>query len=308
MTELSVRANDITDASLYDAFISFLNVRGSSIRTYKTGVKRFLQYLIDKGITQPDREDVISFISYLEEKDLKPTTIHCYIVSIRIFFSFLDDEGLYKDITKRVKAPEISKQWKKDYLTVNQCKKLLKEIDQETEIGKRDYALIALLLTGGLRTIEAHRANIEDIRPRGADTVLYIQGKGRSEKTDYIKLVNEVEDAIRDYLACRKRTNKPDEPLFVSTSNNSRGSRLSTRSISGIVKSRLINAGLNSDRLTAHSLRHTTGAINLLSGASLEETSTLLRHASTDTTRIYTHMIERDNNESERRIADAIFN
>lgn len=59
---------------------------------------------------------------------------------------------------------------------------VLETIDRSTLTGKRDYALIALLVTCGLRTIEAHRANIEDLRTLGDMTVLYIQGKGKDEK------------------------------------------------------------------------------------------------------------------------------
>ena len=107
------------------------------------------------------------------------------------------------------------------------------------------------MFTGGLRTIEVSRANISDLRMVGDNTVLYIQGKGKEEKTEYVKLMPNVEDAIRTYLAARK-SNSSEEPLFTSTSNNSKGKRISTRTVSYIVKKSLVNAGFNSDRLTAY--------------------------------------------------------
>ena len=162
------------------------------------------------------------------------------------------------------------------------------------------------MVTGGLRTIEVSRANIEDVRILGDSTVLYIQGKGRDEKTDYVKLPFEVEEAIRDYLNCLGKVDVKS-PLFSSTSNNNKRQRLSTRTISGIVKECLINAGFNSDRLTAHSLRHTTATTNLLNGGTLEETQQLLRHSNINTTMVYLHHMQRENNKSEERIAKAIF-
>ena len=96
-------------------------------------------------------------------------------------------------------------------------------------------------------------------------------------------------------------------PLFASTSNNNLGKRLSTRSIRGIVKKCFIAAGYNSPRLTAHSTRHTSATLNLLNGATLEETQQLLRHTNIQTTEIYAHHLNSLNNKSSDRISDAIF-
>ena len=82
---------------------------------------------------------------------------------------------------------------------------------------------------------------------------------------------------------------------------------MTTRSISRIVKDRLVDAGLNSDRLTAHSLRHTAATLNMLHGGTLDETQQMLRHSKIDTTMIYTHHLERVKNRSEDRIAAAIW-
>ena len=98
----------------------------------------------------------------------------------------------------------------------------------------------------------------------------------------------------------------PSEPLFTSASNRNRHGRMTTRSISRIAKQALVNSGLNSDRLTAHSLRHTTATLNLLAGASPEETQQLLRHSSLNTTMIYSHHIDRLQNKSAARVGAAI--
>jgi len=82
---------------------------------------------------------------------------------------------------------------------------------------------------------------------------------------------------------------------------------MTTRSISGIVKDRFTGAGYDSERLTAHSLRHTAGTLNLLNGGTLEETQQLLRHSNINTTMIYLHHLDRAKNNSEARIAAAIF-
>ena len=82
---------------------------------------------------------------------------------------------------------------------------------------------------------------------------------------------------------------------------------MTTRSISRVVKNNLRAVGLNSDRLTAHSLRHTAATLNLLHGGTVEETQRLLGHHNLNTTMIYVHALERQKNNSELRVADAIF-
>ena len=270
-----------------DDFINFIDVTEKSVSTYKRALRQFVGYLQFKGITAPQREDIIAFREELRANH-KPTTIQLYMVSIRLFFKWLEQKGLYKNVADNIKGAKISKEHKKDCLTTKQVKSILSGIDRSTTKGKRDYAILTLMLTGGLRTIEVSRADIEDLRPLGDDTVLYIQGKGREEKTDYVTI-------------------KPKSPLFMSSSNNSTGCRLSTRSISGIVKEHFKNAGYDSDRLTAHSLRHTTGTLNLKNGGTLEETQQLLRHSNINTTMTYLHHLQRADNKSEERVASAIF-
>lgn len=290
---------------VFDDFLSFIDATAKSIETYKRALRQFIKYLQLRGITAPTREDVLAFREDLKQNH-KPTTVQAYIVAVRLFFKWTDQRGIYKNIADNIKGAKISREHKKDYLTTKQIKAVLSGIDTTTLQGLRDYAIMSLMITGGLRTIEVSRADLEDLRALGDNTVLYIQGKGREEKTDYVKLAEPVERAIRNYLkAVGQRDNK--SPLFTSTSNNSTGKRLSTRTISGIVKTHLKNAGYDSDRLTAHSLRHTAGTLNLLNGGSLEETQQLLRHSNINTTMIYLHHIERENNKSEERIANAIF-
>jgi integrase/recombinase XerC len=264
-----------------------------------------MRYLAENGITEPTRETVISWREYLRAEH-KPTTIQLYLTAIKLFFTWLEQEGLYKNIANKVKGVKIQKGHKKDSLTSNQSKEVLSDIDTTTAKGKRDFAIVALLLTTGLRTIEIVRADVADLRTVGDSTVLFIQGKGRDEKSEYVKVAPQVEKALREYLKTRDSLND-DEPLFTSTSNENKGERLTTRTISKIAKTSLVNAGLNSDRLTAHSFRHTAGTLALLNGAELTQVQQLLRHTNINTTMIYLHSIDRAKNNSEAIVADAIF-
>ena len=273
--------------------------------TYKRAIRQFLYYLIDNDIKKPKREDIIAYREKISGTK-KPTTVNIYLMVVKQFFKWTALYDIYPNIAVNVKSFKLDSGFKKDYLTSNQVCKMLDTINRKTFKGLRDYAILSLMVTTGLRTIEVIRANVEDLRNIAEFTALFVQGKGSLEKTNYVKIEQPIEDAIRLYLTARG-TVTSTEPLFVSIANRNKGCRMTTRSISRIVKQNMLAAGLNSDRLTAHSLRHTTATLNLLNGGTPEETMQLLRHANLNTTLIYSHALERINNKSEARITKAIF-
>ena len=284
---------------------TFIDVKPSSKRTYTTAVKQFIKYLTEHGISQPVREDVLNWREALRE-NRKATTIQTYLTAVKLFFRWLEQEGLYKNVADHVKGVKIQSGHKKDYLTSQQSRAVLQVIKTDTLKGLRDYAMISLMLTTGVRTVEVTRADISDIRIVGGSTVLFVQGKGRDDKAEYVKLAPQVESAIKLYLNARGAVDGT-APLFASTSNNNTGDRITTRSVRQIAKRAMIEAGYNSDRLTAHSLRHTAGTLALLNGASTREVQQLLRHSNINTTMIYAHELDRARNNAELRVANAIF-
>ena len=269
---------------LISKWIRYLDCSTKTIQTYTRNIRPFTKFLAENGINRPLREHIISYRDELLTIH-KPTTVQAYLMAVKQFFRWLDQENIYPNIAKNIKGVRLDNSlFKKDYLTTSQVKTMLNSIDRTTLKGKRDYAILLLMVTTGLRTIEVARAGAE-----------------------FVKVVPAVEQALREYLACRGMNNAKDtDPLFSSIANRNDGERMTTRSISRICKEHMIDANLISSRLTAHSLRHTSATLNLLNGGSLEETRQLLRHSNISTTMIYAHSLERAKNDSENRIAQAI--
>ena len=293
------------NAELFDRWTSYIDASPKTVETYSKAMRRFFVYITENGITKPQRKDIVAYRDYLKEEH-KPTTVQGYLAAVKLFFRWTAHEGLYPNVADRVKGAKLDTEYKKDYLTTRQVIKLLGEIDRSNIKGLRDYAMLSVMVTTGLREISIIRANIGDIRVAGDDIVLYYQGKGHEEKADYVKLAEPVEEAVRAYIKARGETN-PKAPLFSSIANRNNGGRMTTRSVSRVVKDRLIAVGLESDRLTGHSLRHTAATLNLLNGGTIKETRQLLGHSNINTTLIYSHALERAKNNSEERIANAIF-
>lgn len=301
----SLAANSDLDSRLAD-FIAYLDVRPATLRTYINGVKAFLGFLRQTGMT-PTRQAVIAFRDSLTG-NLKASTCQTYMSGVRRFFAWLSDNGAMPvNPASGVKSPKVKKDFRKDALTQSQAHELLSSVDRTSLTGKRDYAMLALMLTCGLRDIEVARARISDLRTIGGQSALQVWGKGRDSADEAVKLDAPVESAIRAYLRERGETGK-DAPLFASVSNrNAQGQVMTTRSISRIVKTRLQAIGLDSERLTAHSLRHSCATLARLAGASREEVQAALRHASSETTAIYDHALSWANREVETRVSKLLF-
>lgn len=305
MNGLIISQKEIS-AELFARFIAYLDNSPKTVETYAKALKQLFQFLSLHEIKQPQRKDIIAFREYLKASNHKPTTIQNYLTAAKLFFRWTAQEGLYPNIAEHIKGAKLDCAHKKDYLTSNQVKDILASVDRNTLMGLRDYAILTLMITCGLRTIEVVRADIGDLRTLGEHTVLYVQGKGKQEKTEFVKITAAEEKVLRDYLKVRAVTNDA-APLFASLSNQNKGERLSTRTIRGIVKERLKQAGYQSDRLTAHSLRHTAVTLALLAGVEITEVQQFARHTNIATTMIYNHSLDKTKNICSAAIAELIF-
>lgn len=290
------------------AFGTFVDARSpATLNTYKRAIKQFVKWLNHNGITNPGKQDIMKYREELEIRGLKPTTRSNYIIALHRYFVWLASEDRYKDIASGVKTPRLDSNYKKKYFSAEQIKTILDSVDRSSPMGARDYAVLMLMVTGGLRTIEVRRANAEDLSVRGNRDILFLQRKGSDEKSNFICVAPKTCLAIREYLVKAKVKVRNGDPLFVSFGKNTRGQRLTTDRISKIVKGRLRGAGFNDEKLTAHSFRHSAITLALLGDESLQEVRAFAGHKSINTTLIYSHNIERQESEVENTIERSIF-
>ena len=258
----------------------------------------------------------------------KANTAAQYLRSVCQFFRWTAAAGLYPDIAANIHAPKIRHDThKKDALraadvlqiensiaagaqsraemAAGQRKDTAGRIQRADEQGKRLFALYVLTVNAGLRTIEASRANVEDIERRGETAFINIWGKGHSE-ADYRKpIAPEVYEAIKDYLDTRSDGAPAGSPLFIATGNRSGGRRLAPTTISTMLKRAMQAAGFDSPRITAHSLRHTAGTAAQELTGNIYATQKYMRHSNPATTEIYLH---NDTTAQEAQTAQQLYN
>lgn len=281
-------------------FIAEQDIKENSKGTYRRALKQFFAFMSNKSIGLTGN-DILEYKKFLDDQKLAAYTINAYLVVVRRFFAWTESKKIYPNIAKTVKAMKKPQGFRKESLSKQQIARVLKGIDQSTLQGKRDFAIINLLLRTGLRTIEIQRADIGDIAKCVDEAKFYIQGKGRDAKDEYVVLTYTSLKPILTYLEARGQADK-SAPLFASISDRNNGERMTTRSISRLIKNALLQADIDDKRLTAHSLRHTAITNALKGGASLQEVKTMARHANINTTLIYSHNLERMANAAERLI------
>jgi len=277
---------------LVKTFIQAQDVKESSRDTYKRTLRRFLSWVDKKSylLSEIARAELLQYKEELLSSGMSSLTVGSYITSVRRFYEWAEANRFYPNVAKGIRTPKRLQQFRKQPLLPSQAAALLHYYQDK---ALRDFAIVNLLLRTGLRTVEVIRANVGDIVFKGSQRVLLVQGKGRDERDNFVVLTDKTYQPIAEYLATRDRVNS-SQPLFTSTSNNSKGERLTTRSISYIAKEGLKAIGLNERSFTAHSLRHTTAVNILRAGGSLETAQLTLRHSNPATTQIYTATINEE--------------
>ena len=285
----------------------------TSINGYRVCLNHFNKWLSDNDIKQPTKEDIIRYKMYLKDTNYAINTKNAYIKAVRHLFKWLNANNLYPNISEDIKGFKVkSGVIKKDAFTEKDIKKVIDDIDTNTIQGKRDKAIMLLMLTCGLRLNEVVLIDIRDIEIKNNQYIVNIQSKGyqnrnSTERDTYFKIIKPVYDAIKDYLDTRPNKNGYD-PLFTSTSNRALNKRLTKQSLSQILKNRFRASGYDSNKLSSHSIRHTTATLLLKSGASLYETQYHLRHKDPKTTEIYINLNSKELNTSEQDIYNQVFN
>jgi integrase/recombinase XerD len=163
-------------------------------------------------------------------------------------------------------------------LAPGQVVTLLASCDRSRPTGRRDYAILVLLVRLGLRAAEVADLCLADIDWRAGEIV--VRGKGHTEER--LPLPPDVGAAIAAYLR-RGRPRRAEREVFLRAIAPLRG--LSPDGVSEVVRAASERAGLGS--FGSHRLRHTAGTEMLRAGASLSEVAQVLRHRSVATTAIY---------------------
>lgn len=202
--------------------------------------------------------------------------------SIRSFYNYLTRTMhlLETNPAAALDAPKLKKTLPQ-YLEESECDRLLEAVDGP--FAERDYCILLLFLSCGLRIGELVGINLNDIR----SDILRIRGKGNKERILYLS--EACLEALEDYLVVRDGEAARDEDknaLFLSRNHR----RITSRAVQQMVDKVLLKAGLDASRYSPHKLRHTAATLMLQNGVDVRTLQDVLGHDNLNTTQIYTHI------------------
>lgn len=263
------------------------NLQEQTLKAYSSDITNFLNYINKEKIEQID---ILNYINYLfDEKNLKDRSIKRKIISLKIYFNFLEDNSLIKT-NPFTKLKFKFKQEKKlpKTLQKNEVKKLLETVYDElnssiTPYKKfetiRNISLLEILISTGIRIQEASSITLNDISLQ--EKTIIIHGKGRKERQLFI-LNKYVLSSLKNWLTIRKTSSPKCNNIFI----NKYGNPLSIHSIENIFRKYKTLSNINI-KATPHYLRHTFATNLLTNGADLRSVQEILGHSSISTTQIY---------------------
>lgn len=278
-----------------DRFVDYIkSQRGYSlntVRSYETDLRHFFNFIKDNN-NEPIEAGQIDFHmirAYLGGlfKKYKKTTISRKLSAIRSFFNFIERNGLIEsNPAAEISSPKQGS-YIPEYLNVDDMFMLLDSPEPVTVQEVRNQAILELLYSCGIRVSELTGLNVPDIDFK--ERLVTVIGKGNKERIVPIgrKALKAIEKYLELTALIRKKVESQSKlrPLFL----NNRGGRLSSRSISSIMKKFVKKYGLVND-ITPHSIRHTFATHLVDGGADLRSVQELLGHVSLSTTQKYTHV------------------
>ncbi|MBQ9042574.1 MAG: tyrosine-type recombinase/integrase [Eggerthellaceae bacterium] len=302
------RAYGSVDPEVAASWLASIDVSDGTRRDYDLAFRTWCSFVDSCGYDFDGLEEqhVLDFKEYLlAERRLSPAATSLYLNGVRSFYRFAESRGL-DNIARNVRGAKAPRGFKKSDLSPSQARELIASFGiADNEKDARDKAVISLMLHTGVRDVEVMRADRGDLGTRGGHEVLAVRGKGRDEADEIVKISPALDRDIRSYL--KMRGSLPSSaPLFASVAPRNKGGRLTTRSISRIVKDALKRIGIDDPRYTAHSLRHSAITFALLAGAELEDAQAMARHSDISTTMIYSHHVDRLANAAEDRVAELL--
>jgi integrase/recombinase XerD len=275
---------------LVDSYIRHLTIeRGvakNTIAAYRRDLRRYLDYLQDRGIESIDQITemaVQDFSTRLVSKHgLSATSVARVLAGVRGLHKYWLLENLTKaDPSATVKPPKAPRRLPKA-ITVAQVEDLLNAVSGDDPVAVRDRAILELLYATGARITEVVSLDLDDLVD---PTLLRVLGKGSKERI--VPVGRFAQSALEAYLVRTRPllavNGKGTPALFL----NQRGGRLSRQSAWQIIHDAAEAANLPGE-ISPHTLRHSFATHLLEGGADVRVVQELLGHSSVATTQIYT--------------------
>ncbi|HJT35789.1 MAG TPA: site-specific tyrosine recombinase XerD [Pirellulales bacterium] len=272
------------------AFAGYLrsecHLADNTVVAYRRDLKRFYVWLGDRKIPALGIQQLADYAGWLHSKGLAPASLGRHLVSLKLFFRYLQLEGVLKE--NLVELLGSQKLWQRvpTVLPPEVVDGLLAAPRRGEPCWRRDRAMLELLYATGCRASELSYLKLRDVHLEGG----YCLCHGKGDKQRLVPLGKRAAEAVHDYLEHERPLLaglQPTSPEWLLLSR--RGRRLRRERVWELIKLYARRAGAP-EEVSPHTLRHSFATHLLAGGADLRQVQEMLGHASIATTQIYTHV------------------
>lgn len=272
-------------ASLVSYLTTECHLSNNTIQAYSRDLQRFRTWLGNKNPKDLTIAELSDYVAWLHDQSLAPASVARHIISLKVFFRYLQLEGVMQDNLAELLGCQ--KLWQKIPAVIPpyQIDDFLTAPWSEDPYWRRDRAILEVLYACGCRASEIAGLNANDVHL--SEGFCRLLGKGNKQRL--VPLGEKAINACRDYLEKERpklAARGFDSPAFFLTRT---GRALRREAIWELVKKYALRAGIDPD-VSPHTLRHSFATHLLAGGADLRQVQELLGHASIATTQIYTHV------------------
>ena len=279
-----------TTERLFDSFDNYLrtecHLSPHTVAAYTRDLRRFSEWLDARSIAQLTIRDLSDYVAWLNGFKLAPSSLARHIVSLRMFFRYLQLEGLLKDNLAELLGSQ--KLWARipSVLSPEMVDRFLKAPRPRQTFFLRDRALLETMYATGCRASEISNLRVEDLHLD--ERYLLCHGKGNKQRL--VPLNADAISAVREYLSGQRPqllAQRQNETPWVFLSRS--GRRLRREAIWELIKKYALISGAPAS-ISPHTMRHSFATLLLAGGADLRQVQEMLGHANIATTQIYTHV------------------
>lgn len=279
------------DMALIERFLDTMwmerGLSENTLASYRNDLVKLLQWLEDNHYkcASISAMGLNEYQAYLVDKEYKQTSRARMLSALRRFFQYLHREKIRgDDPTALLISPKLPQRLPKD-LSEDQVNDLLEAPNVEDPLELRDRAMLELLYATGLRVTELVSLTMENLSLRQG--VVRVTGKGDKERL--VPMGENAVDWIQTFLDQGRPAllgEKSSDVVFPSK----RARQMTRQTFWHRIKHYAVIAGIDSDKLSPHVLRHAFATHLLNYGADLRVVQMLLGHSDLSTTQIYTHV------------------
>ena len=263
------------------------NLSPRTCEAYKRDLTHYLNFILEKkveNISKITQMHIREYIRALNEKELAPKSIARIFSSIRSYHKYLASENIVSENPTLVLSSPKSPKKLPTILNENEISVIIEKIDESSQFGKRDKAIIEMLYSCGLRVSELCALDLSNLFLD--DSLIRIFGKGSKERL--LPIGARAKLYLNNYLKfLRPSLSRYNKSSVVFLSRN--GNQLTRAMINKILTKWSKVSGIKKT-ISPHTLRHSFATHLLEGGADLRFVQALLGHSDISTTQIYTHL------------------